>query len=61
MRNEESYRAAIENNQLTNISDADRYDNPQADTRAGPEQPLKFQCGVHGELTVDGWETRPSG
>ena len=24
---------------------------------AGLEQSLKFQCGVNGELNVDGWET----
>lgn len=60
MRNDESYGARIRNNQLTNVSDTDRYDNPQTDAKAGLEAPLKFECGVHGELTVDGWETRPT-
>lgn len=22
--------------------------------------PLKIECGVHGEFTVDGWQARPS-
>lgn len=60
MRNAESYGASIHNNQLTNVSDTDRYDNPQADAKAGLLEPLLFQCGVHGELTVDGWKTRPT-
>ena len=60
LRREESYATTIQNNQLTNVSDTDRYDNPQADERAGLEEPLKFECGVHGELTVDGWKTRPT-
>lgn len=60
LRNDESYAMRIQNNTLTNVSDTDRYDNPQADVHAGLDAPLKFQCGVHGELTVDGWETRPS-
>lgn len=60
MRNEGSYAATIQNNQLTNVGDTDRYENPQGDTPAGLEKPLKFVCGVHGELTVDGWQTRPT-
>jgi hypothetical protein len=50
----------IHNNTLTNVSDTDRYDNPQADQRAGLEEPLRFECGVHGEFLVDGWKARPS-
>ncbi len=60
LRCDESYGAKIENNRLTNVSDTDRYDNPQTDRRAGLEAPLEFACGVHGEFTVDGWEVRPS-
>jgi len=60
LRSKESYGSVIRNNRLTNISDTDRYDNPQSDQRAGLEAPLKFECGVHGEFTVDGWQARPS-
>ncbi len=60
LRNEESYGAVIRNNSLRNVSDTHRYLNPQADTKPGPTEPLAFACGVHGERTVDGWETRPS-
>jgi nitrous oxidase accessory protein len=58
MRNKESYGAVIANNLLINISDTDRFANPMAEKRSGLEQPLKFECGVHGEFTVDGWQTR---
>jgi hypothetical protein len=56
MRNNESYGAVITNNQLTNVSDAGRYANPKGEKQPGLEQPLKFECGVHGEFTVDGWQ-----
>ena len=56
MRNNESYGAEIANNQLTNVSDADRYANPKGEKRPGPEQPLKFECGAGGEFAVDGWQ-----
>jgi nitrous oxidase accessory protein len=63
-RNDESYRAVVRNNTLTNVSDVHRYDNPKTDGKAGLQEPLKFGCGVHNELTVDGWNvesvTRPS-
>ncbi len=58
LRNEASYGCSIHNNKLTNVADTDHYDNPQADAKAGLLTPLTFQCGVHGELTVDGWQTR---
>jgi hypothetical protein len=45
---------------LTNVSDVDRYANPQADRPAGLEQPLKFECGVNGEFTVDGMKAGPT-
>ncbi len=60
LRRDESYGAMIHNNALTNISDTDRYANPLADQRSGLEEPLKFECGVHGEFVVDGWKARPS-
>jgi hypothetical protein len=56
VRNCESYGAEIANNQLTNISDADRCANPKGEKRPGPEQPLTFECGAGGEFAVDGWQ-----
>lgn len=57
-RHDEAYGAAVvENNMLSNISDTAKYANPQTGKKQGPVEPLKFQCGVHGELTVDGWKT----
>lgn len=58
LRSDSSYGATIRNNRLTNVADTKHYKNPQTDARAGLEEPLRFQCGVQGELTVDGWETR---
>ncbi len=55
LRRDESYAATIEGNQLINVSDIDRYSNPARDQPAGLEAPLKFDCGVHGEVQVDGW------
>ena len=60
LRSKESYGAVISNNALTNVSDTDRYDNPKTKARAGLEAPLTFECGIHGEFTVDGWQARPS-
>jgi hypothetical protein len=57
-RNPESYNAIIENNRLINVADADRYKNPPANRPVGLEAPLKFECGVHGEFVVDGWQVR---
>ena len=59
-RNDESYGATVTDNKLKNVSDADRFEKPNADAKPGLEAPLKFQCGVHGELTVDGWKTIPT-
>lgn len=58
LRREESYAATVENNHLLNVSDSVRFDNAQAETGVGLEKPLSFQCGVHGELTVEGWDTK---
>lgn len=59
MRNEASYGAEIFNNTLVNVTDLDKYDNPQADAIAGLQAPLKFRCGVNGEYLVDGWKATP--
>jgi len=61
LRCKESHGAVILNNRLTGVSDTDRYENPQSGGRAGLEGPLKFECGVHGECKVNGWEARPGG
>ena len=60
VRNDESYGANVTNNQLTNVSDTSRFANPKTDARSGLEEPLKFACGVHGEVIVDGWEALPA-
>lgn len=59
-RNDASAAAVVENNRLTNVNDTTRYANKQTGAPAGLEQPLKFQCGLNGELTVDGWKTSAS-
>jgi len=60
LRNKESAAASIGNNKLVNVSDTDRYENPRTDKPQGLEAPLEFECGVQGELTVEGWKTRPT-
>ena len=45
---------------LTNVSDAERLDNQLTKEPHGLEAPLGFQCGVHGEVTVSGCETKPT-
>ena len=59
-RSKESYKAIIRNNQLTNVSDTDKYENPRSDPEPGLAKALKFECGVRGEITIDGWVARPS-
>lgn len=59
-RNDESAGAKIANNKLINVTNTKRYKNPKTSAPIGPEEPLKFQCGVHGETTVDGWKTTPT-
>ncbi|MGC6426107.1 MAG: right-handed parallel beta-helix repeat-containing protein [Akkermansiaceae bacterium] len=54
-RNEASYRSQLEGNRLINVSDSDRFKTTQ---KAGLEAPLKFTCGVRGEITVDGWTAK---
>jgi nitrous oxidase accessory protein len=60
-RNDASGASVVENNQLVNVTDTARYTNKSTGAKQGLEQALKFQCGMNGELTVDGWEARPSG
>lgn len=60
LRRAESYAATVENNRLINVSDSARYKNPRTGNRPGLQAPLRFQCGVRGELTVDGWKTVPT-
>jgi hypothetical protein len=55
LRAKESYASVIQNNGLTNVSDTGKYENAKADRPVGLESPLKFECGAHGEFTVDGW------
>ena len=54
LRNEAMYAANVKDNELTNVSDADRFSPPTG--KAGLEEPLKFKCGVHDEFQVDGWK-----
>lgn len=60
LRCKESYGTMIRNNTLTNVSDTERYTNPRTDKVIGLEKPLRFECGVHGEFTVDGWMAKPA-
>ena len=60
LRAKESYAATVENNTLTNVSDAEKVTNAKADRPVGLEKPLKFECGVRGEFTVDGWKAGPT-
>jgi nitrous oxidase accessory protein len=57
-RNDESGKSVVVNNRLSGISDTARYENRRTSSVPGPEKPLKFACGVHGEVRVDGWEAR---
>lgn len=54
MRNQESYGAIIENNQLVNISDVNQFENPDTGKPKGLLEPLFFEVGVRGEFTIDG-------
>jgi len=60
LRGEPSYQAAVLNNRLDNVSDAKRFPAVSNAATVGLERPLTFQCGVHGEQTVNGWEIHPS-
>jgi len=54
VRNEASYRALIENNTLTNVSDVSKYRNPDTGAPRGLLEPLSFQVGAGGEFAVEG-------
>lgn len=58
LRAKESYASNVENNRLINVADADKLMNAKADRPIGLEKPLKFECGVKGEFTIDGWKAR---
>lgn len=60
LRCQESYGSVVSNNELSNVSDADRYDNPKSDAKAGLREPLSFQCGMGGEITVNSWSANPT-
>jgi nitrous oxidase accessory protein len=60
LRAKESYAAVVQNNTLTNVSDVERFENPKADRPVGLEKLLTFECGAHGEFTVDGWKAGPT-
>ena len=60
LRAQKSYNAVIRNNKLINVPDTTKYDNPQTGEPIGPDAPLKFECGVQGEVTVDGWSATPT-
>jgi len=59
LRCQASYGSVIRNNHLVNVSDTARYENPPTGQKAGLESPLEFECGVHGEFKVNGWEVQP--
>lgn len=58
LRSAESYSAALENNRLVNVADAEKLKNPPAERVIGLEQPLRFACGARGEYLVDGWRAQ---
>jgi hypothetical protein len=59
-RSKESYGALIQNNTLTQVADTASYENKRTDKTPGLEKPLNFECGVHGEFTVNGWKAEKS-
>lgn len=58
-RSKESYAATVENNELKNVSDVEQLGNRPANRLVGLQEPLQFECGVHGEFVVDGWNAGP--
>lgn len=56
LRSPESYASRVENNTLINVSDATKVKNAKAARPIGLEKPLKFECGFHGEFSVNGWK-----
>ena len=56
LRSKEAAAAQIENNKLQNVGDATSYHNPAGTEAPGPAEPLKFDAGVDGEYSVDGFD-----
>jgi hypothetical protein len=54
-RSSESYRSRVNNNFLINVSDSSKFDNSVTEQGVGLEEPLRFECGVNGEVKVNGW------
>ena len=57
-RNDASSKSTVINNRLSGVSDLARYENDPSKAVIGLEAPLKFNCGVNDEMTVDGWKTQ---
>jgi hypothetical protein len=55
-RNDASGKSLVSNNRLTGVNDLARYRNAASKEKQGLEAPLKFECGVNGEMKVDGWK-----
>jgi nitrous oxidase accessory protein len=60
VRNAASLAIRVENNTLTNVSDADKFANRRTDQPIGLEEPLKFTCGALNAFTVEGWQAGPT-
>ncbi|MEM8668078.1 MAG: right-handed parallel beta-helix repeat-containing protein [Planctomycetota bacterium] len=61
LRSDNSYNATIKNNLLTNVSDIENFENPEGDETPGLGEPLRFSCGVNGEMVVDQWRIEMNG
>jgi len=57
-RNDASANARLANNRLVNVTGSDLLNNPKSTAKPGLEAPLKFTCGVDGEVTVSGWSAK---
>jgi nitrous oxidase accessory protein len=60
LRFKEATAVQVENNQLTNVLDQALYSNPKTQSPMGLEAPLTFTCGMHDEMTVNGWKVTPT-